>query len=192
MTSRPLTSARSLSTDLMASVSEMPTRLVWIKPKSTRFALAYGGFVASYSRPAMVTAVRCNRQGGISAIRIAPLTSSLNPAVVSHAARRSWISDARLQCDPTAWAPVSWCDPAIPAPPSTQAGVLPLCIPLNRTRSFSPRPSHVWIKDEGEWITAEEWATKEQQQQAWNLDSDVALDKAGMARCRRAWRGISE
>lgn len=179
----------------MAHVPPLPTRLLWITPRSAKFAAAYGGLVASYPRPVMITRVYYDGYGTATGIMIAPLTSTLNIAAVSDANR--WcvvLVDSHLQCDRTAWAPVDWCDPLIDPPANIHEGIQPLRIRLceRERRRFFAKPCYIWVKDDGEFLSAAEWSIGAQSGEAMSLDDCVAMSPRSMDGCRQARRAIGK
>ena len=64
-------------------MSCIPGILCDVIPTASRFAKAYGGSTAPYSRPALVTRVYYGKWGEVIGFKYAPLTSSLDLNKVS-------------------------------------------------------------------------------------------------------------
>lgn len=103
-----------------------------------------------------------------------------------------WATDKHLQCDRKAWVSVHWVNTDIPAPATVQQGVLPLRIKLRRRRWLDARPSYIWAKNCGEFLSIEEWAEKAQIGEAYNLDNDLLMSPEEMEGCRKALRMLGK
>ncbi|EPS92640.1 hypothetical protein FOMPIDRAFT_1056683 [Fomitopsis schrenkii] len=157
-------------------MATLPRILLRIRADDPKFAQAYGGTVVAYSRPAMVTKIDYDGDRNITGIWYAPFTSSLDTN----------------RCDISAWAPVDWCLGRVSVPTTLLPGVGPLRLPLRAFPPFHARPSHVWVKDRGVFVSAAEWRVKVQCGEAENWDWGVVLTQADVKRCRKACKAIRE
>lgn len=172
-------------------MSNIPKVLIRIAPQDPKFAEAYGGLVALYPRPAVVTEVHVDDHGVIAGFKYAPLTSSLDTSTVSPAIL-TLVYLKPLQCEVKAWATVDWGDARVDSPLPLHQDVEALYIPLCRRRPFKAKASHVWIKDWGEYISTAEWNLQVRLGWAKNWDRYVRLDELPSEGCRASCAAIRE
>lgn len=54
------------------------------------------------------------------------------------------------------------------------------------------KPSYIWVKDEGEFISLEDWSWKVGIGEACLLDSDLGMSQGEIQGCRCALKSIGE
>ncbi|EPS92558.1 hypothetical protein FOMPIDRAFT_1020985 [Fomitopsis schrenkii] len=145
------------------------------RPENPKFAQAYGGLPSSHRRPAVVTCWCYDEYGALRGFKFAPITSTLRIQV----------------CDPTAWAAVDWGRSSIPVPPSIHNDVRPVRIQLKSGYRMRAKPSYIWVKDEGEFISLEDWSWKVGIGEACLLDSDLGMSQGEIQGCRCALKSIA-
>ena len=140
----------------------------------------------------MVTGVEYGENGRVAGIWYAPFTSTLDTTRVRHVGLVCRTTDLLSQGDHSAWAPVNWCISGVSEGETIHPEVMPLCLNLGANRSFNARPSHVWVKDKGVFISVSEWSARVQRGEAENLDCSVAQRGEAMRRWRKDHRAICE
>ena len=54
------------------------------------------------------------------------------------------------------------------------------------------KPSYVWVKDEGEYISLEDWDRKVWLGEAYRMDGNLDMSQGAIEGCRRALKSIGE